>query len=152
MTVEAALVIPAAIFGMVLIIYMSFLVYGRCILSQDVYLLGFRASLLYEKQGYSNPAEYVNDHADEKTGSRYFGSNKPRISASISGNDLRVEGSITTNHRALFGYFSQIPDIWKSEAAAGVKIIKPANTLRKMKRTKDIAGGVFGKRKRKGER
>ncbi len=84
MTVEAALVIPAAIFGIVLIIYMAFMVYGRCILSQDVYLLGFRASLLYEKQGYSSPAGYVTDHADEKTGSRYFGSTKPQISASVS--------------------------------------------------------------------
>ena len=151
MTVEAALIIPAAIFGIVLIIYMSFLVYGRCILSQDVYLLGFRASLLFEKQGYSNPAEYVTDHADEKTGKRYFGSNKPLITASISGNYLRVEGSVTTDHRALYGYFSKIPDIWKSEAAAGVKIIKPANTSRKMKRTKDIAEEAFGKRKKKGE-
>ncbi len=148
MTVEAALVIPAAIFGIVLIIYMAFMVYGRCILSQDVYLLGFRASLLYEKQGYSSPAGYVTDHADEKTGSRYFGSTKPQISASVSGKDIRVEGSITTRHGALRGYFSRIPDIWKSEAAAGVKIITPAKTLRKLKRAGDIASGAVKKKKK----
>ena len=151
MTVEAALVIPAAIFGIVLIIYMSFMVYGRCILSQDVYLLGFRASLLYKKQGYVSPEAYVQDHADEKTGSRYFGSSKPQISAFSRGKEIKVEGTISTNNRALKGYFSKIPDIWKSEAAAGVKIITPAKTLRRMKRAKDLVTADHPKRKKKGE-
>ncbi|SDB54691.1 TadE family protein [Butyrivibrio sp. INlla16] len=151
MTVEAALVIPAAIFGIVLIIYMAFMVYGRCVLSQDVYILGFRAYLLYEKQGYSSPCDYVTDHSDEKTGSRYFGSSKPEIKSSVSGKDIRIDGSITTNHRALFGYFSKIPDIWKSEAAARVKIITPAKTMRKMKRAKDIITQTAEKSKKKGK-
>ena len=151
MTVEAALVVPAAIFGIVLIIYMSFFVYGRCILSQDVYLLGFRAALLYERQGYDNPADYVRDHADEKTGNRYFCSSKPQISAALRGKEIRVEGTVSTNNSALKGYFSKIPDIWKSEAAAGVKIITPAKTLRKLKRAKDIVTAERPKRKKKGE-
>ena len=145
MTVEAALVIPAAIFGIVMIIYLSFMVYGRCLLSQDLYLLGFRAALLYDRQGYSTPIDYVTDHADEKTGSRYFGSSKPKIMSSLNGKELRVEGSTTTRHNALGGYFSQIPDIWKSDAAAEIKMITPAKTMRKMKRAKDLVGSVSKK-------
>lgn len=143
MTVEAALVVPAAIFGTVLIIYLSFMVYGRCILTQDVYILGFRASILYEKQGFANPDDYVIAHADEVTGSRYFGSNKPDITATMSGKDIRVEGKTTTHHNALGGYFSGLPSIWSSKASARVRMLRPATTLRRMKRAKDLATGFI---------
>lgn len=143
MTLEASLVIPTAIFGIVLIIYMAFLVYGKCILSQDVYILGFRASFLYERQGYASAADYVNDNIDEKIWRKYLGNSKPQIKTTSGGNDIRVEGSITTNHKALRGAFSKIPKIWKSEAVAKAKVIKPANTMRKMKRAKDLVDGFF---------
>ncbi len=145
MTVEAALVIPAAIFGIVLIIYMSFLVYGRCILSQDVYILGFRSALLYEKQGYGSPTEYIADHASEKTAGKYFGSSAPEIGSGQSGKEITVTGKIRTNHRALYGYFSKIPQIWESEAAARVKIRNNAKTVRRIKRTMDIFKGHTNK-------
>ncbi len=138
MTVEAALVIPSAVFGIVLIIYMAFLVYGRCLLSQDVYILGFRAALLYEQQGYGTPAEYVTDHATEKTEGKYFGSSEPEIEAWQSGKEITVDGKITTNHRALYGYFTRIPDLWESEALANLKLHNNSKTLRRIKRTKDI--------------
>ncbi len=142
MSVEAALVVPAAIFGIVLIIYMAFFVHSRCILSQDVYILGFRSGLFYEKQGYGNAAQYITDHEAEQTKDSYFGSSKPDIKAMQNGNEVKVEGITTTNHDALFGYFKGIPDLWKSEAAAGVKILKPAQTIRKIKRIKDVYKGL----------
>ena len=140
MTVEAALVIPAAIFGMVLIIYMSFLVYGRCLLSQDVYILGFRAGLLYEKQDYKAPSEYIKDHSGEKTKGKYFGSSDPEISSVQRGKEITVKGKIKTKHRALGGYFGGIPKIWESEAAAKVKLHNNAKTVRRIKRARDILG------------
>ncbi|WP_408069775.1 hypothetical protein [Butyrivibrio sp. JL13D10] len=140
MTVEAALVIPSAIFGIVLIVYMSFLVYGRCILSQDVYILGFRAALFYENQGYASLTEYVVDHAQEKTGEKYFGSTDPEIIAKQSGKEITIQGKITTNHGALYSYFSGIPGLWESEAKAGLKLRNNAKTVRRIKRGMDIAG------------
>ncbi|WP_029323639.1 TadE family protein [Butyrivibrio sp. AE3004] len=147
MTVEAALVIPSAIFGIVLIIYMAFWVYGRCILSQDTYLLGFRASLFYEEKGYGNAGEYVNEHLDEQMVKNYFGSRKPKISANQSNKEIIMDGNIITNHNALYGFFKGIPDLWKSEAKATIKIQKPAKTLRKIKRIKDVAANLSKKKK-----
>ena len=104
MSVEAALVVPAAIFGIVLRIYIAFFVHSRCILSQDVYILGFRSGLFSEKQGYGNAVQYITDHEAEQTKDSYFGSSKPDIKAMQNGNEVKVEGITTTNHDALFGY------------------------------------------------
>lgn len=143
MTLEAALVIPAAVFGMVLIIYMSFFVYGRCILSQDVYILGFRSSIFYEKNGYNSPVSYITDHKEEQIKGRYFGSRETTISSYLNGKTIIVEGKTQTNHNALHGYFSGIPNIWESESGARIKMRNNAKTLRRIKRTKDIYEGLM---------
>lgn len=44
-TVEAALVIPVVLCMIVMIIYLSFYLYDRCILAQDLYLLSYRQSI-----------------------------------------------------------------------------------------------------------
>ena len=45
MTLEAALIVPMVICVFSLLIYFSYYLYGRCILSQDAYILAFRASV-----------------------------------------------------------------------------------------------------------
>lgn len=44
-TVEAALVIPIALSILVMIIYMSFYLYDRCVMAQDCYVLSYRQSI-----------------------------------------------------------------------------------------------------------
>lgn len=44
-TVEAALVVPIALGILVMIIYMSFYLYDRCVMSQDCYVLSYRQSI-----------------------------------------------------------------------------------------------------------
>lgn len=44
-TVEAALVMPVVLCMIVMIIYLSFYLYDRCILAQDLYLLSYRQSI-----------------------------------------------------------------------------------------------------------
>ena len=44
-TVEAALVVPIALGILVMIIYMSFYLYDRCVMAQDCYVLSYRQSI-----------------------------------------------------------------------------------------------------------
>lgn len=44
-TVEAALVMPVVLCMIVMILYLSFYLYDRCILAQDLYILSYRQSI-----------------------------------------------------------------------------------------------------------
>ena len=44
-TVEAALVMPVVLCVIVMILYLSFYLYDRCILAQDLYILSYRQSI-----------------------------------------------------------------------------------------------------------
>lgn len=145
MTVEASFIVPAATFIMAFIIYLAFWFYGRCILSQDVYILGFRAELLSKEQGYTSETEYVTDNAGGKLGSKYFSADKPNISATKSSDKIKVEGSFLTKTNGLFKYFRGLPSSFKGSAVASVKLRDPCGKLRKYKRIKDIAKSVANK-------
>ena len=44
-TVEAALIVPVVVCIFVMIIYLSFYLYDRCVLTQDCYVLSYRQSI-----------------------------------------------------------------------------------------------------------
>lgn len=145
MTVEASFIVPAATFIMAFIIYLAFWFYGRCILSQDVYILGFRAELLSKEQGYASETEYATDNAGKKLGTRYFAADKPDISASKASDKIKVEGSFLTKTNGLFRYFKSLPSSFRGSAVATVKLRDPSGKLRKYKRIKDIAKKAINK-------
>ncbi len=68
MTLEASLVMPVVICVIVLIIYFTYYLYGRCMLSQDTYILAFRATRTASRDYAGDKAAYVYDKADEKLG------------------------------------------------------------------------------------
>ena len=58
MTLEASFIVPMIICVFALLIYFSYYLYGRCILSQDAYILAFRASVA-DEEIYGSPESYV---------------------------------------------------------------------------------------------
>ncbi len=147
MTVEAAFVIPIATFIMAVIIYFSFYMYGRCILAQDVYVLGFRASIFYEQRGYQSPADYVNDKAYLQTANRYFASGEPQINGGQSGKNVTVSGNIKTLSGPGAAYFQGLPARLTYEAQGSARIYDMPGSLRKIRRIKDIAVKITGDKK-----
>ena len=75
MTVEATLVVPMAVCVITLLILFSYYLYGRCILSQDCYVLAFRSSIDADRYG-NNPERTVFAKRDRVLGKKYFGSTK----------------------------------------------------------------------------
>ncbi len=145
MSVEAAFLVPAATFIIALIIYLSFFMYGKCILSQDVYLLGFRASVFYEKRGYSGAGAYVSDHISSQTSGRYFAAKGPQISASDHGDTVKVEGKLSSKTGPARGFYKFLPQAIEGISGSSAKIRNTPKSLRRVCRIKDLATKISAK-------
>ena len=136
MTVEASFIIPMVICVFVLIIYFTNYVYARCILSQDSYILAFRAAASSES-GKSMEA-VVQEKAQTVAGKKYFGNEEPVFLGNSSGKEIVVTGKTTTKHAAMGRYFLKPLSGWKLETSSKAKRREYAKHIRTVKRVRDI--------------
>ncbi len=137
MTVEASFIVPAATFIIILIIYLSFYMYGKCILFQDVYVLGFRGAVFYEERGYDTPEQYISERAGEQIKGRYFAASAPEISSSSKKDTVTVTGSLRAKSGPSTGYFKALPATLSTSTKCSVKSHDMPGKLRKIKWIKD---------------
>ncbi len=143
MTLEAALIVPMVICVFSLLIYFSYYLYGRCILSQDAYILAFRASVEKTAQWKDDPAGYVAHKAALVTGSKYFGSSSPVFAAEVSGKKIRVKGQAMAHHSAMGRYFLKPSGSWEYEAAGAAKRRDYAGHIRTATRLRDLGKEIL---------
>ena len=137
MTLEASLVVPMVICVFCLLIYFAEYMYGRCVISQDCYILAFRASVESQKTGKS-PEEYVLENGHIQAGKKYFGCSKPSFSAQQAGKTIRVQGNTETKHSAMGRYFLKPINGWELEASFTAKQRNYPKHVTLIKRLKDI--------------
>ena len=144
MTVEATLVVPMAVCVITLLILFSYYLYGRCILSQDCYVLAFRASIDADRYG-NNPKSTVFAKRDRVLGKKYFGSTKPviHVESRASGKEIKVEASARIRAGAMGNYFLKPRSGWEFKAGQKAKCLGQVKHIRKMTRLKDIGQRVF---------
>ena len=128
MTVEAAFLITWTMFLFVLLIYLSFYSYDKCVLFQDAYTVCFRGSIQKEED---QVVPYITAHMQEQFGRKYFGVGKVQGTVDRNGNTTSVTGecqvkvpirqSFTMNDRAG----------WKIKTKAKAQIINPTKIIRK---------------------
>ena len=138
MTLEATLLMPMVICILVLLIYFTYYLYGRCIISEDAYVLAFRASVSDKGGAEYDPEGYVQEKAEVVAGNKYFGSLKPSFEAQALGKEIRVVGKSETRHRAMGRYFLKPSGSWGYEAAGKAKNRKYAKHIRTLTRLKDL--------------
>ena len=143
MTVEASFIVPITTMIIALIIYLSFFQYGKCLLSQDVYILGFRAATYGKSQGYDNPVNYVADKSDGQIEEKYFASRDLHIEAHMSGKKVVTEGSLSTRHEALGNSFGDISELFYTEARGTSLIKNTPKLMRRGKRITDLAKNII---------
>lgn len=136
-TVEASFVIPMAIGTIVFILYAAFYLYGRCILSQDCYILSFRASKVTEEMNMSEE-QFVSKRQSEQFGNRYFGNNRPDIKTVKEGKNITVTATNSSRHRAMAGYFIMPGSKWGYTAKGKARESDPPHNMRLAKRMVDI--------------
>lgn len=139
MTLEAALIVPMVICVITLLILFSYYLYGRCILSQDSYILAFRASVDADRYG-SNPESTVLSKRDRVFGKKYFGSMKPviHVDSRDGGKEIRVSASARIRAGAMGNYFLKPRSGWEFKAGHKAKCLGQVKHIRKITRLKDI--------------
>ena len=127
---------PMVICVMALVIYFSFYLYGRCILSQDAYRLAFGASL--EKDDALSPGAYLEEHMGTVIGRKYFGSFLPSFEATEEGKEITIMAQDTARHGAMGRYFLKPREGWEYGAKARARKRDYSRHIRKLKRLKDL--------------
>ena len=143
MTIEATFVVPVAICVITLILYFSLYLYGRCVLSQDAYILAFRASMEKAEEFKDDPKAYVLEKATEKAGKKYFGSYFPSFEAEVRGKEITVRGHSEKKHRAMGDFFLKPKSGWDYEAFGRAKKYEYSKHARRCMRLKDIGKEIL---------
>ena len=138
MTLEASLLMPMVICVFALLIYFTYYLYGRCVLSEDAYILAFRAGVSDRGGAPYDPAGFVAERSGDVAGKKYFGSAKPVFETTISGKDIRVVGKSASKHRAMGRYFLKPSGSWEYEAAGRATKREYAGHIRTLTRLRDI--------------
>ena len=89
MTIEASFIVSWTVFLFVLLIYLSFYSYDKCVLFQDAYAVCFRGSI-QKKENQVVP--YISSHMQEQFGRKYFGVGQVQGSVDRNGNTTSVVG------------------------------------------------------------
>lgn len=129
---------PMVICVMALLCYFSFYLYSRCILSQDAYILAFRASIENSENWKDDPAAYVAAKKEAVMGEKYFGSETPTFETQVNGDTIRVHGQGQARHSAMGAYFLKPKDGWEYEAAGRATRREYAAHIRLLTRLRDI--------------
>ena len=144
MTLEATLVIPKVICALTLLILFSYYLYGRCILSQDCYVLALRSSIDADRYGIA-PENTILAKKDRVLGKKYFGSTKPvfHVESKDAGKEIRVDASAKIRAGVMGNYFLKPRSGWEFRAGHRAKCLGQVKHIRKMTRLKDIGNRVF---------
>ena len=133
LTLEAAFLVPMAIFLFVFVIHFSFMMSGRTYLAQDAYSLAFRASMTREEE---DAAGFANSVLSAQTRHRYFGNTLPEAETGTDGKHVIVKLRMKTTRRA----FDLAPDTeWEHEHAARAIRIDITKRIRTIDRIADLA-------------
>ncbi|MBQ3796407.1 MAG: pilus assembly protein [Butyrivibrio sp.] len=138
MTVEAAVVIPVVIFVFASLIYFSSYLYTKCVLSQDCYVLAFRASNNNDEKYDSDMGGYVMNKSAKVAGGKYYGSSAPAFRAVVNGKKIEVWGSTIVRHAAIGRAFKKLGGGWEIEMHQIATKRDYAGHIRTVKRIKDI--------------
>ena len=138
MTLEASLLMPMVICVMALLIYFTYYLYGRCIISEDSYILAFRASISDKGGGYYDPEGYVAEKSSDVAGKKYFGNERPVFEPRVDGKDVRVTGRSMTRHRAMGRYFLKPQGSYGIEAAGRATHRQYTKHIRILTRLSDL--------------
>lgn len=136
MTLEASFIITWAVFLFVLLIYLSFYSYDKCVLFQDAYTVCFRGSIQKDE---GQVVSYIDAHMQKQFGRKYFGVGKVNGTVDKNGNIASVTGEcqVKVPVRQFFTMYDQTG--WKIRTRAKAQIINPTKMIRRSR----MAGNVI---------
>ena len=143
MTLEATLIMPMVICVFVILIFFTYFLYGRCVITADSYILAFRASISDKGGKEYDPEGYVAGMSGGVAGKKYFGSGRAVFKVKVSGRDIMVEGSNEVRHKTMGSYFLKPDGDWSYKAAGKARRRQYAGHIRTLKRLKDLGREII---------
>lgn len=135
-TVEAALIIPIVLCIFVMIIYLSFYLYDRCVMAQDCYVLSYRQSI--EKGGADRAGKAA---AGEQLGHKLF--MLSRMEAGMSGGRKICVRVNAVMEPPLFGLdFFEQERHWMLGVEEKARKTDPPKDYRRVRRIMNLAATV----------
>lgn len=128
MTVEAAFLITWTVFLFVLLIYLSFYSYDKCVLFQDAYTVCFKGSIQKEED---QVVPYINAHMQTQFGRKYFGVGKVQGTVDRNGNTTSVTGECQVKVPIRQFFTMHGKGGWKITTRAKAQIANPTKMIRK---------------------
>lgn len=128
MTVEAAFLLTWTIFVFILLIYLSFYSYDKCVLFQDAYTVCFRGSIQKDEE---QVVPYITAHMQKQFGKKYFGVGKVQGTVDRDGNTTSVTGECQV--KVPIRQFLTLHDRegWRIRTRAKAQILNPTKMIRK---------------------
>lgn len=137
-TVEAALLFPFVTGVILLVIYLWFFQYDRCLLELDTGILSLRGSVLYTEQK-KNIMEKLERESDRLSVEKYIAWEKGPFKVKLEKDKVyaKGEGEVVFPFKGLA--FWNGGSLWKIEAACENHIINPALFLRTCRKILDYS-------------
>lgn len=128
MTLEATFLITWTMFVFVLLIYLSFYTYDKCVLFQDAYTVCFKGSIQKDEK---QVVPYINANMQKQFGKKYFGVGKVKGTVDKNGNTTSVTGECQVKMpiRQVFTMHGEAG--WKITTRAKAQIANPTKIIRK---------------------
>ncbi len=134
-TVEASFIIHMVLVIFVLLIYLSFYLYDRCLIAQDAYILCFRSSILKEEQ---DKTQAVLAGREKQYGTKYFAVKNSTGNASMNGKWLEMQGEIRIFPSVFQRHFLMPSEGWQIGYKAKAKETDPVKGFRRFTRIQAI--------------
>lgn len=135
MTPEAGFIITWTVFLFVLIIYLSFYSYDKCVLFQDAYAVCFRGSIQKEE---GQVAPYIDAHMQNQFGKKYFGVERVTGTVDRDGNTTSVTGECQVKVPVRDFFTMDERAGWKIRTKAKAQIINPTKMIRKSRMAENL--------------
>lgn len=134
-TVEAVLILPLTLGVILLVIYLWFYQYDRCLMEQDMGMLALRGAVL-QKSDSRERLEEVKSLLGMRDIDKYVAWEEGGADIKVSGGKVRVrqQGTIRFPFAGRNSWVRE--NIWRMETSYENKIMSPAAILRKYRRLK----------------
>lgn len=128
MTLEASFIITWTLFLFVLLIYLSFYSYDKCVLFQDAYTICFRGSIQKDEE---QVVPYISANMQKQFGKKYFGVGKVQGTVDKNGDMASVTGEcqVKVPIRQLFTMHGK--EGWRIRTRAKAQIANPTKMIRR---------------------
>lgn len=128
MTLEASFLITWTMFLFVLLIYLSFYSYDKCVLFQDTYTVCFKGSI---QKNEERVVPYINANLQRQFGKKYFGVGMVKGTVDRNGNTTGVTGECQVKVPVRQIFTMQGKAGWKIRTRAKAQIANPTKVIRK---------------------